>query len=111
MSVITMTPAASKWEAVRPRLMFLVIGLIAGPEISNIAGWQVTSRSMQNQVHAGIVEQQALFCEVRARAEVQGTIKLDRTARIALAQKSAAMPGAATTDIDVVRACASKLAR
>lgn len=111
MSTTTMNQAASNWDVVKPGLVFLVIGLIAGPEITNIAGWQITSRSLQNHVHAAIVAQQALFCEARARAEVQGTIKLDRTARSELAKKSAVMPGATTADIDVVRACADKLAR
>jgi hypothetical protein len=111
MSTTTMVSAASNWGAVKPRLLFLVIGLIAGPEITNVAGWQITSLALQRHVHAAIVAQQALFCEAKARAEVQGTIKLDRIARTELAEKSAVMPGATTTNIDVVRACANKLAR
>jgi hypothetical protein len=110
-STTTMNPAAPSWGAVKSRLLFLVIGLIAGPEITNVTGWQITSVSLQKRVHAAIVEQQALFCEAKARAEVQGTVKLDRSARTELARKSAIMPGATTTDIDVVRACANKLAR
>jgi hypothetical protein len=111
MSTTTMNLAASNWDAFKPRILFLVIGLIAGAEITNVAGWQITSFSLQNRVHAAVVEQQALFCEAKARAEVQGTIKLDRVARTELANRWAVMPGATTTDIDVVRACADKLAR
>ena len=110
MSATTMKTAASRWESAKPRLMYLVIGLIAGPIITSIAGWQVTSGSAHSQVRAGIVEQQALFCEAKARADVAQPSKLEWTARTDLAKKWAVMPGATTTQSDVVSACASKLA-
>jgi hypothetical protein len=110
MSATSMKTAASKWESAKPKLMYLVIGLIAGPLITNMAGWQVTSGAAQSRVHAGIVEQQALFCEGKARADVAEPNKLEWSARSDLAKKWAVMPGATTADSDVVSACASKLA-
>jgi hypothetical protein len=110
MSATTMNTAASRWESAKPRLTYLVIGLIAGPIIASIAGWQVTSSSAHSQVRAGIVEQQALFCEAKARADVAQPSKLEWTARTDLAKKWAVMPGGTTTQSDVVSACASKLA-
>jgi len=110
MSSTTMKTAASRWESIKPKLMYLVIGLIAGPLITSMAGWQVTSGNAQARVRAGIVEQQALFCEAKARADVATPNKLEWSARSDLAKKWAVMPGATTTDSDVVSACANKLA-
>ena len=102
--------AASKWTAARPAAIALAIGLVAGPLISNSIGWQVTSSTARAQVHAGIVEQQAMFCEVRARADMPTAATLDWTARYELAGKWAVMPGSAPADSDVTSACARKLA-
>jgi hypothetical protein len=102
--------AASKWKAAKPAAIALAIGLVAGPLISNYVGWQVTSRTARAEIHAGIVEQQAMFCEARARADIPTAAKLDWTARYELAVKWAAMPGSAATDSDVTSACARKLA-
>jgi len=109
MSAITMKTAASRWESIKPKLMYFVIGLIAGPIITSIAGWQVTSSSAKSQVHAGIVEQQALFCEAKARADVAQPNKLQWSERSDLAKKWAIMPGETTADYDVISACANKL--
>ena len=110
MSATTMQMAASSWGLVKAKLTYLVIGLLAGPVITDMAGWQVTRSEIQDQVHAGIVEQQALYCEAKARIEMPAATMLSYGARDKLAMKWAVMPGATTTDIDVVRACARKLA-
>lgn len=102
--------AASKWTAAKPAAIALVIGLVAGPLISNAIGWQVTSGTARAELHDGLVEQQAVFCEARARAEVPTAAKLDWEARYALAGKWAVMPGSAPADPDVTSACARKLA-
>jgi hypothetical protein len=102
--------AASKWTAAKPAAIALAIGLVAGPLISNYIGWQVTSGTARAEVHAGIVEQQAMFCEARARAAMPTAAKLDWTARYELAGKWAVMPGSAPADSDVTSACATKLA-
>jgi hypothetical protein len=87
----------------------LAIGLIAGPLIANYAGWQVTSSTANAQLKAGVVEQQALFCDARARAEVPDPAPLGWSARRDLAQKWAVMPGASSADPAVISACADKL--
>jgi hypothetical protein len=101
---------AARWATAKPIVIALAVGLVAGPFISAFAGWQVTSSSAQAQVRAGIVEQQALFCEALARGEVQEPSKLEWSARSELAKKWAVMPGAASAPSDVISACARKLA-
>jgi hypothetical protein len=89
----------------------LLIGLAAGPYISNFLGWQVTSGTALTLERAGIVERLAAVCDAQARTEVQDPSKLDWDARGNLAKKWAIMPGATSTDTDVMAACAEKLAR
>src|SRR4029450_6106983 len=93
-SATTMKTTASRWESAKPKLMYLVIGLIAGPLITSLAGWQVLSGTARDQLRTGLVEQQASFCAVNARTEVTDTSKLEWTARYELANKWAVMPGA-----------------
>ena len=90
--------------------MFLVIGVMAGPVITNAAGWQVTVNQVQNQVRAELVEQQALYCADKARIEIPGTIILSYADGDSLAKRWAIKPGETAIDRDVVRACARKLA-
>jgi hypothetical protein len=110
MSTTTMQTARARWQTVKPKLMYLVIGLIAGPIITSIAGWQVLSGTARDQLHAGIVEQQATFCAANAHTEMPDTSKLDYTGRNDLAKKWAVMPGATVAESDVTSACARKLA-
>jgi hypothetical protein len=100
----------SRWKTAKPAAIALLVGLIAGPLISNYAGWQVTSRAAHAQAQAGIVEQQALFCEVRARADVTKPQSLGFEARYDLAKKWATMPGATEALSNVASTCAGKLA-
>ena len=109
MSATTMKIAASRWESAKPKLMYLVIGLIAGPLITSLAGWQVLSGTARDQLRTGLVEQQAAFCAVNARTEVADTSKLDYSARYELANKWAVMPGATKAESDVTNACARRL--
>jgi len=105
-----MERASAKWEAIKPIVFALAIGLIAGPLISNWAGWQVTSGAAHKQMRAGIVDLEAKYCEIAARAAVSDPEKLDWSARSELAKKWAVMPGSKDADYDVTSACASKLA-
>lgn len=73
-------------------------------------GWQVTNSTADARVRAGIVEQQAGFCDANARGEVKEPGKLDWSQRSDLAKKWAMMPGRSAVDSDVVTACAGKLA-
>jgi hypothetical protein len=102
--------AVSKWRAAKPAAIALAVGLVAGPLISNYLGWQVASGTARAEVHTGIVEQPAVFCAARARADVAAPAALDWTARYELAAKWAAMRGEGAPDPDVTSACASKLA-
>lgn len=102
--------AKTKWETTKPLIFAFAIGLIVGPLASNYIGWQVTSRTADAEIHAGIVEQQALFCEARARADVAAREKLDWEARYELAKRWATMPGGTEPPSGAAGACASKLA-
>ena len=99
----------SKWESIKPKIVYLVIGLVAGPILSGIFGLQVLSSTARNQVQSGLVDLQATYCATNARTETADTTKLDYTARNDLAKKFAIMPGATTADFSVVSACAQKL--
>ena len=102
--------AKSTWETRKPVIFAFAVGLLVGPLASNYIGWQVTSRTANAEIQAGIVEQQALFCEARARADVTAPDKLGWEARYELAKKWAVMPGATEPPTGVASACASKLA-
>ncbi len=106
----SMQPIKSRWETAKPLAFAFAIGLVTGPLVSNYVGWQVTSRTARADLHAGIVEQQAIFCEARARADVTAPDKLGWDARYELAKKWAIMPGATEPPSGVASACASKLA-
>lgn len=104
-----MQRTAAKWEHYKPRLWALAIGLIAGPIITNMAGWQVLSSTSASRVSDGMVQQQAAFCDARARVEVPEPGKLDWSARNTLAERFAVMPGTTKPASDVVSACSRKL--
>lgn len=77
----------SGWRTARAAAVALVIGLVAGPVVSNLFGWQVTRGTADEQLRDAVVEQQAMVCEAQARAEFQDTESLDWNARFALARK------------------------
>src|SRR5258708_36427014 len=97
-------PIKSKWEPAKPLVFAFAVGLITGPLVSNYIGWQVTSRAAQAGMRAGIVEQQALFCEARARGDVPAPDKLGWGARYELAEKWAIMPRGTGPPSGVARA-------
>lgn len=103
--------AAAKLTAAKPIIMALGIGLVAGPIISSIAGFQVRTSTAQAATNAGIVGQQAAFCAERARAVEAAPAALDWSRRNDLARRFATMPGSTTTNPDVVYACANSLSR
>src|SRR5260221_13845360 len=106
----SMQPIKSKWETAKPLVFAFAVGLITGPLVSNYIGWQGTSRAAQADMRAGIVEQQALFCEARARGDVPAPDKLGWGARDELAKKWSIMPGATEPPSGGASACAGKLA-
>jgi hypothetical protein len=103
--------AAAKWAEWKPMVIGAAVGLIAGPLISGLAGFQVRTSTADAATHSGIVAQQAAFCVERARAGMApGTVLSDWQARNTLATKYAVMPGATAPNSEVIYACASKLA-
>jgi hypothetical protein len=105
--------AAAKWDAAKPVVIGLVVGIVAGPLISGIAGYQVRTSTAQAATRAAVVEQQATFCAERARAATTTTgaaAPLDWQGRTDLARRWTAMPGSTAVDSDVVYACSGKLA-
>ena len=99
----------ARWERIKPRFWALVIGLIAGPIISNFAGLQTLSSTASQRVLSGVAEAQAMICDARARAEVADPSKLDWSDRNKLAEKFAIMPGATTATYEVTNLCSRKL--
>lgn len=100
---------SARWDAAKPILTGIVIGLVAGPIISGFSGFQVRTSTAEAATRAGIVEQQASFCAERARGAGPIAAPLDWNARNELARRFATMPGASTTDPEVIYACSSKL--
>jgi hypothetical protein len=105
-----MQTAQAKWQAAKPIVFALAIGLVVGPMISNYMGWQVTHGTAQAQMRENVTEQLAMICAARAKAEVPGSDKLDWSARNALATKWVVLAGAPLADLDVTAACSRRLA-
>lgn len=105
---------AARWDRDRPVVLALIGGLVAGPILSGMLGYQVRTSTAATAAHAGIVEQQAMFCQERARASLPGDAgKLDWNRGYELAKQWAVMPGAAPgTPVDsaVQQECARRLA-
>ena len=59
----------SKFGEWRNLVIGVVIGLVAGPIITSFIGWQVGFSTMEEQVSAAVIEQQALFCAERVMAD------------------------------------------
>lgn len=95
----------------RPRILFLVIGLVLGPFISNWLGWQVTTGTMDSAVQNSVVAYRAELCAKRAQAdpEVTPDVLENWTSRRELAEKWAVLPGEEKADNKVVSECASRL--
>ena len=101
-----------RWTKAKPVVLALGAGLVAGPIISGMVGFQMRTSTAQTLVRDGVVGQQAIFCADRARIDTPDPGRLDWTARDALARRFATMPaGGMEIDPDVARACAARLAR
>lgn len=105
---------AARWESGKPVVLALIGGLVAGPILTGMFGFQVRTSTAATAAHAGIVEQQAMFCHERARASLPADAgKLDWNRGYELAKQWGAMPGAAAgtpVDPEVQQACARRLA-
>jgi len=105
-----MQTAQSQRQAMKPVVIALVIGLLAGPMISNYTGWQVTRETAWAETRDSVLDQFASLCAERARADVADAAKLDWADRSQLAKKWVTAPTAPFADLDVSGACAQKLA-
>jgi hypothetical protein len=106
------TRTAEIIEEWKPRILFLVIGLVVGPFISGWLGWQVTAGTMDSAVSDAVVSYRAGICAERARSDPETTSDMlgDYSGRRKLAEKWATMPGEEKADSDVVRECNKQLA-
>lgn len=100
----------SKWQAKKPMVFALAIGLIVGPLLSNYIGWQVTSGTARAETRDSVLQQFAVMCADHARADDANAAKLDWNARNELAKKWVVAPVAPFADLDVRSACAARLA-
>lgn len=105
--------AEERWRVLKPIAFGVVGGLIAGPILTGLLGFQIRTSTAEAAVRAGVVEQQASFCQERARASLPADApRMDWSRGYDLARQWAAMPGAAAgtrVDPDVQQACARKL--
>ncbi len=95
----------------KPRITYLVIGLVFGPFISGWLGWQVTAGTMDNAVQDAVVSYRAERCVKKAQADPTATADVLKnwTSRRELAEKSALLPGEEKADTDVINACSTRL--
>jgi hypothetical protein len=104
----------ARWEGSKPVVFALVGGLVAGPILSGMLGYQVRSSTAATALHDSIVEQQAMFCQERARAALPADAgRIDWNRGYDLAKTWSVMPGAAAgaePDPAVRLACARRLA-
>ena len=57
----------------KPRIIFLVIGLVLGPFISSWLGWHVTTGTMYTAVEDALVAYRAGLCVEWARSDPEAT--------------------------------------
>jgi hypothetical protein len=104
-----MNSLQAKFQAKKPLIIAFVVGLLLGPFISGMMGWQVRSATVTKQVHDAAVHEQVQFCAMRARASVSDPSKLDYSDRFKLAEKWAKMPWEQAADSEVVWGCSDNL--
>ena len=105
----TLDAAKKKFKENEMIAIAFVVGLVVGPLISSMIGWQVTGGASEEKVRAAVVEQQALFCVERIRATGQDTSGFEYSALKDLAKQWSVMPGQDSADYDVAHACSEKL--
>jgi len=100
---------ADGWDRVKLPALMLAVGLIAGPLLSNSMGWQVTRSAAERQSANSAIHQQAMICAYNAGGDIPDATKLDWSARRALSEKYAVMPGRDMAEPGVASACAQML--
>ncbi|WP_137181681.1 hypothetical protein [Roseomonas sp. AR75] len=102
---------AARWALAKPMVMGLAIGVVAGPIISGLAGFQIRTSTAAAAERASLVSLQAEVCSERAKAASPGFDTTNWQVRNDLARQWAAMPGSTAVDQDVVYACSTRLGR
>ncbi len=101
--------AAARWTTLKPFAIGAAGGLLAGPILSGMLGYQTRTSTADAAMRASVVEQQAAFCQERARAALPaGAARLEWGRAYDVARDLSAMPGG-SPDGDVRLACARKL--
>ncbi len=95
----------------KPRIIFLLIGLVLGPIVSGWIGWHVTTGTMDSAVQDAVVAYRAELCAKRAQADPDAISDVveNWTSRRELAEKWAVLPGEEKADRDVISECSSRL--
>lgn len=104
------TRASSSWDRMRPLAIALVIGLIAGPILSAVFGWQVLQSTANKRSEQATVAVQAQICAAQARIADPRAADLSWAARGELAERWAVMPGSTESAPGVASACSNMLA-
>lgn len=106
-----MSRAGEIFDEWKPRILFLVIGLVVGPFASGWLGWQVTAGTMESAVQDAVIDYRAELCAKRAQADPEATpaVLENYSDRRKLAEKWAVLPGEEETDRGVVNECNSRL--
>ncbi len=114
--LVEKSPPAGKFEVWRPRLLFLLLGLILGPLISGWRGLQVTvgelTGTTSSAVEEAIVGYRARLCFERVQSDPEATSAAlaDEESRRKRAQKWSVVPGE-VLDLDVIHHCSARLAK
>ncbi|MFC3675385.1 hypothetical protein [Ferrovibrio xuzhouensis] len=109
-TTISKPTLAERWDSIKPAAFALVVGLIAGPILSNMIGFQILSSTARERSQSAGVAVQAQICATQARIADPKAGELDWSARRDLADHWAIMPGAKEAAPGVSSACSDLLA-
>jgi len=99
-----------RWDSIRPTAFALAIGLIAGPILSSMLGFQVLSSTAKSRSETAGIAVQAQICAAQALVAEPRAAALDWSARRDLAEHWAIMPGTTEAAPGVASACGTILA-
>lgn len=109
-TAISKPTLGQRWDTIKPAAYALVVGLIAGPILSSMLGFQVLSSTARDRSQSAGIAVQAEICAAQARIADPKAGELDWSARRDLADHWAIMPGAKEAAPGVASACGNLLA-
>lgn len=98
------------WDSLRPYGTAFVIGLIAGPILTALLGFQVLESAAAKRSEAAAMGVQAQICAAQAKIAVPSAADLNWVDRNELAQQWAVMPGSTVAAPGVATTCGNLLA-